>query len=350
MFEELKKKMADALDEERLKKDLLKMENWAIAYGAYSRSTIERAKRRLRQLAKKMDLYNLSEEALQDYVSSRLKKGATESSLNHEFKDLRVWVKYKNLDIRLPKLKESRRGEVWIPTDEEMEKIIDYAGKTPDKAAASRDSCIIEILFFGGLRIGELIKVNVEDIRPNGLYVRSEKGEMPRIVGLSDEILDDLQEYLQLYRYNSDPKAMFTTSSGRMTYPYARKRVKGIGAKASVPKFHAHAARHKCATMLLLGYRQSVPLDIRMVQIHMGHVSLSTTQQYTHVTTESVANKVRSVVQSYRGKKKTWGYVPKSTESNEPDTGTHGADRISIFEHISPIYLNCFQEVEKYGF
>ena len=115
------------MSEEQLQKDLIRMENWAISYGAYSRSTVERAKRRLKQLYKKIDLYNLNEEVLQEYVSSRLKKGATESSLNHEFKDLRVWVKFRNLDLRLPKLKESRPPEVWIPTDEEMESNLSWS-------------------------------------------------------------------------------------------------------------------------------------------------------------------------------------------------------------------------------
>ena len=343
------------MSEEQLQKDLIRLENWAISYGAYSRSTVERAKRRLKQLYKKIDLYNLNEEVLQDYVSSRLKKGATESSLNHEFKDLRVWVKFRNLDLRLPKLKESRPPEVWIPTDEEMEKIIETAGRSPDKAAAARDTCIMEILFFGGLRIGELIKLNVEDIRENGLFVRSEKGEVPRIVGLSDEILNDIQDYMKLYRYNSDTKALFTTARGRITYPYARKRIKDIGAKAGVPRFHPHSARHKCATMLLLGYRGTIPLDIRMVQIHMGHVSLSTTQQYTHVTTESVANKVRTILPGYRGKKKTWGYITKNTKSNVPDPETNGANRIFKETPVSLLYFinkigGDFNEFSKFSF
>ena len=80
--------------------------------------------------------------------------------------------------------------------------------------------------------------------------------------------------------------------------------------------------------MLLLGYRGTIPLDIRMVQIHMGHVSLSTTQQYTHVTTESVANRVRTILPGYRGKKKTWEYVTKGAKWNVPDPETDGANRI----------------------
>jgi hypothetical protein len=61
---------------------------------------------------------------------------------------------------------------------------------------------------------------------------------------------------------------------------------------AGVKKFHWHAARHWCATALLKGYRGAKPLDIRYVQIHMGHKSLRTTQRYTHITSQEAAEEV----------------------------------------------------------
>ncbi|MGC9124007.1 MAG: tyrosine-type recombinase/integrase, partial [Thermoplasmata archaeon] len=53
-----------------------------------------------------------------------------------------------------------------------------------------------------------------------------------------------------------------------------------------------HSARHWCATALLKGFFGS-PLDIRLVQIHLGHKSLKTTERYTHITQEEVADEVR---------------------------------------------------------
>ena len=308
--------------------DLAKMDDWAISYGAYSRSTVERAKRRLKQLGKSTDLYNLDQESLQSYVSTRLRRGATESALNHEFKDLRVWIRYRNLDVALPHLKEARTPEAWFPTDDEMERIIAAAGRSPDKSAASRDTSIMHILFFGGIRIGELIRLNMEDIRDPGIYVRSEKGEKPRTVGLPDRAMDALNNYVNNYRYATDPKALFTTKSGRISYPYARKRIKEIGAKAGVPRFHAHAARHKCATMLLLGYRGSIPVDIRQVQIHLGHSSLATTQRYTHITSEEVAHSIKDVYNSvFRRRQKTENGKGGS-KMFVPAPAPDGADRI----------------------
>ena len=249
-------------------------------------------------------------------------------ALNHEFRDLRVWIRYRNLDVALPHLKEARTPEAWFPTDDEMERIIAAAGRSPDKAASSRDTSIMHMLFFGGIRIGELIRLNMEDIREPGIYVKSEKGERPRMVGLPDRAMDALNNYVNNYRYTTDPKALFTTKSGRISYPYARKRIKEIGAKAGVPRFHAHAARHKCATMLLLGYRGSIPVDIRQVQIHLGHSSLATTQRYTHITSEAVAQSIKDVYNSVfrRGQKTENG--TGGSKMFVPAPAPDGADRI----------------------
>ena len=141
-------------------------------------------------------------------------------------------------------------------------------------------------------------------------------------------MLGEIKEYIDRYRANSDPKALFTTNKGRITYHYARKKLKEIGARAGVPKFHPHAARHKCATMLISGYRGSPPLDIRMVQIHLGHVSLSTTQQYTHIRSETVANVVREAWNNRKTNGKKRGNDPKDTFSNGADPLTNGAARI----------------------
>ena len=47
-------------------------------------------------------------------------------ALNHEFRDLRVWIRYRNLDVALPHLKEAGTPEAWFHTDDEMERIINY--------------------------------------------------------------------------------------------------------------------------------------------------------------------------------------------------------------------------------
>ena len=104
--------------------------------------------------------------------------------------------------------------------------------------------------------MGELVQINVNDLMDNGIRIRSEKGEAERIIGLPDEILEDVRRYIRDYRPSSDPTALFTTLKGKMTYDYVRNLAKRIGAFTGIKKFHWHAARHWCATALLKGYRE----------------------------------------------------------------------------------------------
>lgn len=78
-----------------------------------------------------------------------------------------------------------------------------------------------------------------------------------------------------------------------MDYNWARNLIKKLAIKAGVPKFHAHAARHWCATTLLRRGPSGKRLDIREVQIHLGHSSLSSTQRYTHIKGREVAEHVK---------------------------------------------------------
>lgn len=87
----------------------------------------------------------------------------------------------------------------------------------------------------------------------------------------------EIREYLEYYRSRSDPVALFTTPSGKISYDYMGHIVKQIGAAAGVKWFHPHAAWHWCATALLRGMFGAQPLGIRMVQIHLGQRSLKTT-------------------------------------------------------------------------
>ncbi|MEM0141329.1 MAG: tyrosine-type recombinase/integrase, partial [Thermoplasmatales archaeon] len=88
---------------------------------------------------------------------------------------------------------------------------------------------------------------------------------------------------------------LFTTKKGRMSYQFARNIIKKIAYRSGVPKFHAHAARHWNATALL----REGNVDIRKVQIHLGHGSLSSTQRYTHLTTVEVADEVREKMEKF---------------------------------------------------
>ena len=214
----------------------------------------------------------------------------------------------------------------WIPSNTEAETILHAAGHMSTRREVNvRNSIIAHIAFFGGARIGEIVQINLSDIQENGIRIRSEKGEAERIIGLPDKIMDDVKKYIKDYRPNTDQTALLTTPKGRMTYDYIRNIAKRIGAYTGIKKFHWHAARHWCATALLKGYRGAKPIDIRMVQIHLGHRSLRTTQRYTHVTQHEVVAVVRSRLgEIFQGS----GKMTQLARMHESGHRTDGAARI----------------------
>ncbi len=278
---------------EDLEKKLQEYRVWAMTVGRYSPSTVRRATRRIRELSRRLDLFDPSQGSILDFFASEVEHGKKPHTLNNQRKDIASWFRFLGITMQLPVFKEPPLPDPWIPTDEEVKRILSAAEKSGDRMSSARNLIIVELLFFGGIRIGELISVNMNDLRTNGIRIRSEKGEAERIIGLPDEIIAEIGDFIRYYRYNSDPAALFTTRNGRMSYYYVRNVLSRIGARADVPRFHAHAARHWCATALLRGIFGQKPLDIRMVQIHLGHRSLRSTQRYTHVTQEEVAEQVR---------------------------------------------------------
>ena len=279
---------------EDLESKLQEYRVWALTLGGYHPSTVTKAVRTIKMFSRITDMYHPSQKRILDYFASRMTKGVKVHTLNNQRKDLVSWFRFLGIDMDLPKYREPPSPDPWIPTNEEAESIMKAAVHSSIRKEISlRNLNLVRIAFFGGLRVGEIIQLNLADVLDNGLKVRSEKGEKERIVGLPDGMLKDLRDYVTYYRPSTDKTALFTTLKGRLTYDYLRNLAKMFGAGAGVKRFHWHAARHWCATALLKGYRGAKSLDIRYVQIHLGHKSLKTTQRYTHVSQLEVADKVQ---------------------------------------------------------
>ncbi|MEM3906910.1 MAG: site-specific integrase, partial [Nitrososphaerota archaeon] len=234
--------------------------------------------------------------------------------------------------IKQPIGEPDNRGYVITANSEEVRTILKAAERMSTRKEINlRNSIITHIAFFGGVRIGELVRINLDDVQADGIRIRSEKGEADRLIGLPDKIMNDIRTYISLYRPSTDPSGLFTTPKGRMTYDYMRNLAKKIGAFTGIKKFHWHAARHWCATSLLKGILGASPVDIRMVQIHLGHRSLRTTQRYTHVTQSEVAEVVRSRMgELFQGGEK----MKEMIEKIESEHKSSGADRIRFISHI----------------
>lgn len=277
---------------QELERKLLDFRLWARTYGGYhSTSTVPKQVRTIRRYGEICNMLDPdgSKEIIIDDLLKDADRGVKPQTLNHVEYDIEAWARFLGKPIMLPRFKQSKPAEPWVPTDEEVSKIRNAALQSGDRSVASRNSCIIDILFAGGMRIGELIKLNLDNLEGNLLKIPSEKGEAERIIGLPDSVAEKLDLYIHRYRSKTDPVALFTTEKGRLNYNWARNLVKKIAIKAGVPKFHAHAARHWCGTTLLRENQRGKRMDIREVQIHLGHASLASTQVYTHLKGREVA-------------------------------------------------------------
>jgi len=151
-----------------------------------------------------------------------------------------------------------------------------------------RDRAILETLYSTGVRVSELVGLDVErvDFIANVAKVFG-KGKKERLVPIGDKALFAIRQYLEKRKHQA-AKPLFLNKNGtristRSICNITEKYIRKTGTRESISP---HALRHSFATHLL-----NRGADLRCVQELLGHVNLSTTQIYTHMTTE----KLRSV-------------------------------------------------------
>jgi integrase/recombinase XerD len=151
---------------------------------------------------------------------------------------------------------------------------------------ALRDHAILELLYAGGLRVGEIVALRVEDLHlDQGRAQVRGKGDKERIVPLGRSAVEAVEKYLTLGRPglvrvgagNSLQRALFLSVRGNaLTRQWVWEMVRG--ATASGSKASPHMLRHSCATHMV-----EHGADLRSVQTLLGHADIATTQVYTHV-------------------------------------------------------------------
>lgn len=149
-----------------------------------------------------------------------------------------------------------------------------------------RDRAILETLYSSGIRVGELVGLNKENVDfIGGVLKVYGKGKKERLAPIGDRALRAIRNYLEKFPPANikDKKAVFLNKSGRRMTDRAVRRVvdKYIRKTSLNEKISPHSLRHSFATHLL-----DRGADLRSVQELLGHANLSTTQIYTHVTAE----------------------------------------------------------------
>ncbi len=154
-----------------------------------------------------------------------------------------------------------------------------------DTPLGLRDAAMLELIYAAGLRVSELINLDVSAVNLEAGFVRvMGKGSKERIVPFGRQALSALQNYLQHARScllkDNASRYLFVARAGKpMTRQGFWKLLKKYTLKAGLRKsVTPHSLRHSFASHLLEG-----GADLRAVQVMLGHVDISTTQIYTHV-------------------------------------------------------------------
>lgn len=158
-------------------------------------------------------------------------------------------------------------------------------------AEARRDSVMLELLYASGMRISELVALNLGDVNMDGdYYVRCfGKGRKERIVPIYEQIAMNVKKYIEEARpklaHGRKGDALFLNARGeRLTRQGFWQKLKEYARSAGLnAQISPHTLRHSFATHMLSG-----GADLRSVQELLGHANISTTQVYTHLSTNHV--------------------------------------------------------------
>ncbi|MCH5171233.1 MAG: tyrosine recombinase XerC [Erysipelotrichales bacterium] len=233
----------------------------------------------------------LSYERLNDISKRTIKRRLSALRSFYGFLETNQYIKYNPfLAINSPKPEISYPKVLY---EDEIERLLKANMERKD-ALQQRDQAIIELLYASGLRASELINLEISDIDFSNRIVKVfGKGSKERLVPFSPVAKEAMMKYLKnlratlLMQSNSEelPTVFFLNNKGnKLTIRGLEYILKQIEMKTGVfLDLHPHMLRHTFATHLL-----ERGADLRTIQSMLGHSSISTTQVYTHVTTEAM--------------------------------------------------------------
>ena len=233
----------------------------------------------------------LSRDRIQHQNSQNSDYGLNAASRARKIATIRSFYKYLTNKVRLlsenpvkdmdsPKLKKTLPR--YLTLDESIQLLDSVKGKNQE-----RDYCILTLFLNCGLRISELVGLNLNDIQGDALHVLG-KGNKMRIVYLNEACKSALEQYLAVRRpiVGKDANALFlSTQNERISrsgvHAVVKKRLSEAGIDSS--QYSSHKLRHTAATLMLQN-----GVDVRAVQEVLGHEHLNTTEIYTHIDNEAL--------------------------------------------------------------
>jgi integrase/recombinase XerC len=262
----------------------------------FSRYTVLSYEQDLRQFAsylssvKTASLADADRTTLRSFLGMLVKQGYRKKSIARKVASLRSFFRFlkKNghtranpaLNLLTPRPRKSLPAYV---EEERMQSLLD---RLKHEDGAVRDYTLLEILYGTGIRVGELIPLNCDDIDfiDRSLRVLG-KGNKQRIVPLGRHAYEAVKTFVERRKKEAmaDNPPLFVGTNGRRISPRVVYRIvnRAISRISDLEKKSPHVLRHSFATHML-----NRGAELRAVKELLGHESLSTTQVYTHVSTD----------------------------------------------------------------
>jgi len=235
-----------------------------------------------------------SDVVIRSWVISRIENSSSKRSLNRKLSSLRQFYKYllregvvdQNPMLRILSMKIDKTVPSFI-SETEMRFLLEKLEYSNDYEGV-RDKAVLQMFYHTGIRLSELIDLKVEDVDFSQKQVKVfGKRSKERIIPLLNEHVADLNNYLKERQalFGSSKGYLFLTISGNVLYPKLVYRFVNsyLSRVTSVNQKSPHVLRHAFATHML-----NDGADLNAVKEILGHVSLSSTQIYTHSSVEQL--------------------------------------------------------------
>ncbi len=152
-----------------------------------------------------------------------------------------------------------------------------------------RDSAIIMLMMVCGLRVSEICSLNQNDISDGAVVVHG-KGKKDRTIYFTEEVEEFVDDYLTIRPSVAESALFISQRKKRFTTRGIQKMVRKYLERAELSGYSCHKLRHTAATQMLKS-----GLNIRMIQEILGHESIAVTEVYTHVYSEDIQIKMKSL-------------------------------------------------------
>ncbi|GLU51009.1 tyrosine recombinase XerC [Dyadobacter frigoris] len=229
---------------------------------------------------------------LRSWIVSLMEEGLNPSSVNRKMASLRSYYGFlrrrkhilKDPSTILSSMKTRRKLPAFIE-EKAMESLFDSEGFTDD-FIGHRDRVILELLYGTGMRLSELIGLEINNLELEARIIRvTGKRGKERLIPISSLLVQFLKDYLTLRAPEEATKALILTDSGKAVYPVFIQRIvkKYLSEVTTLSQKSPHVLRHTYATHLL-----NRGADLNAIKELLGHANLAATQIYTHNSIEKL--------------------------------------------------------------